>query len=246
MAGIVVDAKRHKKTRDEFFNGLFGGVRDYFSPSKEELKSTKLFYGKDKWHKMPIEERYDLIRSVASWAADRKHKVIVAAIDKERAETCTKVDDVWLGASLHVALQSQRLHAPLKSKGRTILVFDDNRRMMPRLSDLLWEPPPWTDDFYGRKAKDPALDLIVDSAFAVNSQHAGPVQIADMYAFLFRRYSELSDYGLDERFRGEGDLVEECLSLVRPRVIEARHRYPKRTEAGGLFASLAPESILKL
>ena len=42
MAGIIVDAQRHQRTRDEFHGGLFDDVKEYFSPDRGEMKATKL------------------------------------------------------------------------------------------------------------------------------------------------------------------------------------------------------------
>lgn len=55
------------------------------------------------------------------------------------------------------------------------------------LAELLWSPPEWTDDYYDKKKKQERLDQLVDTAFTVKSHHAGLVQVADIYALVFRR-----------------------------------------------------------
>ena len=51
----------------------------------------------------------------------------------------------------HIALQLQRAHQPMrKSKGKTILVFDDNKHGIANVADSIYDPPAWTDDYYAR------------------------------------------------------------------------------------------------
>ena len=244
MAGIIVDAQRHQRTRDEFHGGLFDDAKDYFSPDRGEMKATRLFFGRGRWKAVPFEVRRELVLKLCGWVAERKHSVVLSAIEKGRLGSCTEIDDAWLGAGLHIALQNQRVHKQHGAKGRTVLIFDDNKQKMPQFCDLLWDPPEWTDDYYNRDAKKPALDLIIDSAFAVKSQHAGLVQVADLYAFVFRRHVELTDYAKSEEFAGERELLGECLGLIGPRVIKKGQRYPRGSTAGDLLASLAPASLL--
>jgi len=74
-----------------------------------------------------------------------------------------------------------------------VLVFDDNKRGLSDIADLVYDPPSWTDDYYDRKKKAPALDRLVDTPFAVKSHHVRLAQVADIFAAIFRRHSELAD-----------------------------------------------------
>ncbi len=76
-----------------------------------------------------------------------------------------------------------------------MLVFDKNKRGLADIADLVFNPPVWTDDYHDRQKKAPALDRLVDTPFAVKSHHVGFVQVADIFAAIFRRHSEVADYG---------------------------------------------------
>ncbi len=66
----------------------------------------------------------------------------------------------------------------------------------------------WTDDYYDRGKKQARLDQIVGTTFSIKSHHAGLVQVADMFAFMFRRYSEMKDFAQPEEWPGERALIE--------------------------------------
>src|SRR5207249_1690265 len=101
-----------------------------------------------------------------------------------------------------------------KNKGATFLVFDEHYQHSDELAELLFEPPEWTDGYYRRKASQARLDHVIDSAFYARSHHVGLVQIADLFAFLFRRYAELTDYGASEDFVGETEAIAAWVSQV--------------------------------
>jgi hypothetical protein len=94
-----------------------------------------------------------------------------------------------------------------KNKGNTVLIFDDNKVTADALSDLLWQPPEWTDDYYVKQKKQNRLDQIVDTTFTIRSHHAGLV--ADLFALVFRRYADMKDFGKPEEWEGEQALIEE-------------------------------------
>jgi hypothetical protein len=106
--------------------------------------------------------------------------------------------------ALHIALQMQKANqGSAKNKGHTILIFDDNKVKADPLSELLWQPPEWSDDYYKKTTKQIRLNQIVDTTFTIKSHHAGLVQVADLFAFIFRRYSEMKDFGKREEWLGE-------------------------------------------
>ena len=101
-----------------------------------------------------------------------------------------------------MALQLQKANQTSgNNKGHTFLIFDDNKVKADTLSDLLWKPPAWTDDYYGRKKRQDPLDQIIDTTFSIKSHHAGLVQVADLFAFIFRRYAG------DRRLRRKGRMA---------------------------------------
>lgn len=89
------------------------------------------------------------------------------------------------------------------SKGLTVVIMDDNKSEMPNLSDELYQRDPWFDGVYqiqGKKrgktvwvprAKNDRFDQIINTAFAIKSDHSSMVQVADAISYVYRRRLEL-------------------------------------------------------
>jgi hypothetical protein len=156
----------------------------------------------------------------------------------------------WLASGLHVALQIQKHYQSReKNKGNTFLIFDDNKREAESLTELIWSPPDWTDTFYSRRKRQDQLDQIIDTTFSIRSHHAGLVQVADLYAFIFCRYAELLEYKSAEEWKGERNLVETYVHQLVPRLLPRSARWPRR--AGGcvcaeFFNAVAPRSLMEI
>lgn len=112
----------------------------------------------------------------------------------------------------------------------------------------LGAPRAWTDAFYERDLKRPVLDQVVDTAFYAKSHHAGLVQVADLFAFIFRRHVELSDYGVAEEYDGEADRISGWVEHLSQRLLGGAHRWPAHPscDAARWFVDVAPPSLLTL
>lgn len=252
MAGIVADSGRVGRTRAEL-EGILGNLGEVASGYMSELKSRHLFAGTGAWKNVPGETRRNVVSNLCGWLCDRKHDLALAAIDHQRFEDNPyqrqDLPNPWQAGAWHLALQVQRAHqSKPKNKGRTVLVFDDNKREAANLSDLVYEPPQWSDDFYERKNKQQQLDQIVDTPFVVKSHQVGLVQIADVFASIFRRYAELCDYGQAERYEGEGGHLTEWVEMLSPRLLGRAHRWPQRSKSqcANWYRSVAPPALVAL
>jgi hypothetical protein len=159
MAGIVADAQRLNRTREEF-SSIFDEIQRLFPEALSELKSTRIFYGKDRWRNVDPKERKRIFAFFCRWIVERKHKLALTAIDKKLHATTLgdgapeKLKDIWLTGALHIALQIQRAHqGEEKNKGNTFLIFDENKAKIDHLPELLYAPPAWTDCFYEKKKR---------------------------------------------------------------------------------------------
>ncbi|XSG80976.1 MAG: DUF3800 domain-containing protein [Methyloligella sp. ZOD6] len=251
MVGIVVDAHRLSRTRTEF-GKLFEDISCLFPSALKELKGSRIFYGKGGWRDVDPGKRKEIFHRFCGWLKDRKHTLALSAIDTERFRSTLpekypdQLKDLWIAGAMHIALQVQKGHQKQKkNKGQTILIFDENKMKGDTLVDVLYEPDDWTDDYYDRGKKQEKLDQIIDSSFYAKSHHAGLVQVSDLFAFAFRRYSELKDFGEDEEFAGEFDDIEKIVDQLAACLIEGRHRWPKKTnsECAQTFADLVPDSL---
>jgi len=250
MAGIITDSQRLRRTQQEF-DRAFERLAELPEKTVRELKSTQLYRGIRKWRGVDGAVRHGAIGDLCSWVCERKHKLALAAIDTNRFTNSSLSEhmDIWNAAALHIALQVQRSHQSLKkNKGNTFLVFDEHKQKGDSLAEMLFTPPAWTDDYYARTPSKPQLDQIIDTAFYARSHHVGLVQIADLFAFVFRRHVELQDHAECERFDGEKGLIASWVQLLATRLIARSHRWPKRpsSHCAKSFVDLAPRSLLNL
>lgn len=114
--------------------------------------------------------------------------------------------------------------------------------MADRLNEVLFNPPTWTDLYYQRERKQDSLDQIVDSAFFTKSHHAGMVQVADLFAFVFRRYAELTDYRAEPVCEGELENIEDLIHRLAPSLLPKSQCWIARARSvcGATFADLSP------
>lgn len=148
-----------------------------------------------------------------------------------------------------MALQVQKSNqAKSHHKGLTFLIFDENKAKADSLAELLWNPPQWTDDYYDKNKNKDRLDQLVDSSFTVKSHHAGLIQVADVFACIFRRYSEFKDFGYTEEWSGEKALIEGYVDALKARLLPRATRWPSKTASSCAkwFTSFAPSSLLGL
>ena len=254
MVGIVVDAHRLNRTREEF-GEIFDEVQGLFQENLKELKGAKMIFGRDRWRNVDAETRKRIAGSLCRWVADRKHHIAMSAIDRQRFAQVNATpfapapSDPWLAASLHIALQLQKHHQRTrKNKGHTFLFMDENKQKADQLAELLFEPPEWTDAYYGRRKNEARLDQLIDSSFAVKSHHAGLVQVADMYALILRRYAELHDYGATELLEGEKSLIDGYTTTLASRMLPKATRWPATAKAPCCkwYNDIAPASLRAL
>ena len=232
MVGIVADAQRLNRSRVEF-SEIFELVERAFPEALKELKGSRIFYGRGGWRDVPPEIRKDVFRRFCQWIGERKHQLAISAIDIARfgerlpAAYPAPLRDLWVAGALHIALQLQKLHQTIKkNKGHTVLVFDENKAKADRLNEVLFAPPAWTETYYEKRKKQAPLDQIIDSAFFTKSHHAGLAQVADLFAFVFRRYAELATYGAEPVYPGEKDDIDPLVELLVTRLIPRSHRCP--------------------
>ena len=254
MVGIMVDSLRSHRTQQEF-DEVFDIVQGLFQENLRELKGSKMILGRGRWRKVDPDIRKRIAGYFFDWIARSKHRLIVTVIDRTRLEEIRRDGDPaergdgWLVAGLHVALQIQKANQKTgKNKGHTFLIFDDNKHKPDTLSDLLWKPPAWTDNYYGRERKQDPLDQIIDTTFSIKSHHARLIQVADLFAFILRRYAEIEDYGAKVEWPGERVLLDNCMGSLAGRLLPRSTRWPARTESSAAqwFNGIAPPSLKAL
>lgn len=233
MVGLLVDAYRlRRKTTD--FDELLKDLLQRHPGHRDELKTKQFINGGGGWSAVPPEERKQFLRDICTLAADGG-KLFGVGISFENFDAAIAAghnhltgNSYWLAAGLFITALIQKKMQPVSSnKGLTVLVMDDNKREMPKLSDLLYTADPWLDGLYqmrrtvrgrsvwkNRTAAD-RLDQIINTAFAVKSEHSSLVQVSDALSYIYRRHLELRTEA--DAYAGESDFYDELVGIIDPR-----------------------------
>lgn len=234
MAGLLIDAYRLRKKTAEF-DSLLAPLLEKHPSKPSELKTSRFIAGKGGWSAVPGEERKQFLRDVSALAADCG-KIIATAFSFQAFDAARAAghghptgDSYWLAAAAFVsALLQKKVQGKDKGKGLTVFVMDDNKAQMPALSDLLYNSDGWFDPLYQvrnkkkrgpdwtpRKAGD-RFDHIVNTAFAIKSEHSSLIQVADAISYIFRRDLELRS--AEEAYEGERGFYTELRAILDPKV----------------------------
>ena len=204
MAGVIVDGHRMHVTKalwDEFLARL----SEVCGRPIHEFHARDFYSGNGPWRAIGGLTRARVITAILDWVDRRRHKVTFTAIQKVRFDAARGTnhhvrdcDSLWRLAALHTVLAIQRAHQGIaKQKGHTLFVFDREPAEEPALSQLVRHPPGWTDDYYSRRPAQPQLDQIIDVPYFADSRPVLLIQVADLIAYLLRRYAEIQE-GLGE------------------------------------------------
>jgi len=219
MTGILVDAYRLRKYTAEFDKMIVDFLAKH-PGSPKELKTKALINGADKWSQVDPNERKQFITEVIDSAGRCARAFPIALSLSQFAEQVEKGGhgypfgkSHWLGASMFIASLVQQRMQKKGSKGLTVLICDDHKVDMPKLSDALYEAAPWFDHIYQmNKTKNGTtvwkevpdgerFNSIINTGFAIKSEHSSLVQVADAASYVYRRYLELKSE--DEAWAGE-------------------------------------------
>ena len=116
----------------------------------------------------------------------------------------------------HVALAIQRhFQSEPKNKGNTIFVFDKEVKEETRFHELILKPPQWSESFYSKPKKALPLDQLVDAPYFADSKNVSLLQVADFLAYFVRRYIEIQENAIPEKYAGEATKVNAWFRKIR-------------------------------
>lgn len=227
--GLYVDGYKLKKVMS-MARPLFHDIAAAFPETLRELKSSRLVNGIGAWRNVDPERRKLLFRLLTAFVAEagchgysyllerRAYRVLQPPLP-EWAKT------QWQCGALALCMFLQRDNNDVRNnKGISVLIFDDNRVELPRLSEFLLQSTLEVDEYYERKRRAEPFDQIIDTAFSIKSDHSQLVQISDACAFALRRCAELELAGRAEAWQGEADFFREAVNDFGSRV-----KFPTRT-----------------
>jgi hypothetical protein len=237
MAGILPNVYNYHRS-DAEFRQVFDIINDEVPVN--ELKGQQIYRGRGAWRNIHSESRDEVIEFYLNWINERSHKLIISAVDNAKyfqfleenphhlySET---LQSPYLFCGLHVAMTVQKLNRNQdRNKGKTILIYDEQDEFSNRLTELLFDPPEFIDEFVAcdLKKEETRLSQIIDSAFFVKSHHSSMAQVVDIVAYLVRLYLELNYYDADEAYIGEKAKINDWVDRIRDKFVQLSTMYPK-------------------
>ena len=259
MVGVIADAFRMRRTKYEW-NNLLNYLSGIIGRQISEIHTRNFYSGNSPWRELNGEQRSAIISAIFQWLSDRKHRIVYCAIEKNifnenfGTENCySDIRTIWRFMALHVSLSIQKCFQgsargrirTLNPKGRCVLIFDNEHTEQRKFTDLLLNPPDWTDTYYDKKPNQEKLNQIIDVPYFVDSRDVGLIQLADFICFFLRRYIELNMEYSTPAYDGEINRVNNWVELILNKSIPKNNMYLSRNRCtcAGLFYRYAPEII---
>jgi len=200
MVGVVVDASRMHLTKDSW-NHLLFILSKLLGRQVKELHTSEFYPGNGIWRGIDGPLRSKIITAILEWLVDRKHDIVYSVIHKERFIQCRKqgqipgeIGTIWRALGFHLLLALQKAHQRSEgTKGNTIVIFDSEKREELRFTDLVKNPPNWSDSYYSRDKHSKPLNQIIDVPYFADSRDVALIQLADFLSFFIRRYVEIKE-----------------------------------------------------
>jgi hypothetical protein len=232
LVGLLIDAYRLRKHAARFDEMIKAFLAKH-PGSPNELKTKNFINGSGGWSKVDAAERKKFLSEVCDLAAQCT-RIFAVAFSFQQFEKAANAgygqvfgNSYWLGAAMFVAaLVQKRMQEGQKNKGLTVFICDDNKQEMPKLSDALYKADPWFDPIYRRRKSsgEPGwhdltdkerFDQIINSAFAIKSQHSSLIQVADAVSYAYRRHLELKSE--EEAWEGEQEYFASLVVKLEPK-----------------------------
>lgn len=252
MAGIVVDSQRMHKTK-EHWNNLLDSLSRIIGKEVIELHTRDFYPGNGIWRGIDGTQRAKIISLILEWLNERKHDIIFTAIEKETyyqekniGRIYKEINTIWKALGFHLILGIQKNYQKAdKTKGNTILVFDNEDREMKQFTELILNPPAWSDSYYAKTKKQNRLDQIVDVPYWGDSKQVSLLQLADFICYFIRRYIEIREEKIPAKYPGEDSRLDYWFDLIKKREVGHSIMYPSRgrCEVADLYYKIAPNSI---
>ena len=224
---------------DSEFRDVFKIIKKHIPIA--ELKCQQIYRGRGSWRGVAADVRDEVIQFYLDWISSRNHKFIVTAIDngayfdlRNQSPDDSFVQVIpypYLLAGLHTALVIQKLNRTKpQNKGKTLLIFDQQDQFSDELTNLIFDPPDFIDDFvvFDEKKENCRLCQIIDTAFFVKSHQSSMAQVVDIVAYLVRLDLELRAYGVDQAYPEERDKITGWISQIRDRFLPFNTVYPRK------------------
>jgi len=255
MVGVVVDAQRMHVTKDHW-SELLTKLSELVGKPIDEIHTRDFYSGNGVWRGMKGPERSKVITEVFNWLTERRHHIVYAGVDKvlyfkdlKDGKIPKELNTPWRFMGMHLLLSVQKIHQTQdKNKGHTIFVFDNEEREKMRFTDLVNNPPKWTDSYYNKDKNHASLDQIVDVPYFADSKEVTLLQVADFIAYFLRRYAEISSGYSEPKYPDELAKLNTWIATLRDRCLGGSMMFPlkSRHDCVKLFFNYAPVVVREL
>ena len=233
MSGLMVDAyKLRKKTAE--FDAKLEAIFAQHPGTRGDLKTKRFINGAGAWNQVPAQQRKAFLREICELAVANGGKVYGVAFSYHRFDAALAAgyghpfgNSYWIAGAMFVSsLVQKKMQGVANGKGLTVFIMDDNKQEMANLSDGLYKCSEWYDGLYqcrgrkrgksvwlDRKPKD-RFDQIINTAFAIKSDHSSLVQVADALSWVYRRHLELKSQA--EAYAGEQAYYQGLVDILEP------------------------------
>ena len=212
MCGLVVDAYNLRKKTEEF-EQLLTPILKIHPGKARDFKTGKFIQGDGGWKDIKEDERQDFLREVCKLAVSKGGKIVGIALSfpslqeaiRESAPPIAKPRYWQVSAMFIASLVQKKMQVMKKGKGLTVFIMDEHQGEMPWFSDELHKKNEWFDGLYVRKngqkqnwkprRQEDRFDQIINTAFAIKSEHATLIQVADVICHVYRRHLEITSTG---------------------------------------------------
>lgn len=229
----MLDAyKLRRKTND--FDILLAEFLANHPGGNPELKTKRFINGRGGWNRVNAEERKAFLAKVCRLAVSNGGKIYAIGLSFDAFDAAlaanlghTFGNSYWLAGALFTSCMVQKKMQKVRnSKGLTVVIMDDNKREMPAFSDALYDASSWFDGLYQSQGRRRGrmiwhernatnrFDHIINTAFAIKSNHSSLAQVADAISYVYRRYIELKS--VDEVWEGEQDYYQSLIDILEP------------------------------
>lgn len=260
MVGVVADSHRMRKTK-EHWNNLLSNLSNIIGRNIKEIHTRDFYSGNSPWRDLDGDQRSDIITEIFNWLTNRRHSIVISAVDKNefyrsfQNENCAnEISTLWRFMAFHLSLSIQKRYQgsprgrnrTINLTGHTVLIFDNEEREQKHFTDLLLNPPDWSDTYYDKKPNQEKLSQIVDVPHFVDSRDVGLIQLADFICFFLRKYIELQMGHIDPEYDDELEKANIWANQILNQLIPKNNIYMSRgrCECADLFYKYAP-SVLR-
>lgn len=255
MAAVIVDGNRMHVTKRDWAD-LLRILSKLIGRQIKEFHTRGFYSGNGAWRNIDGKMRASIISEILVWLKKRKHKISFCGIDKNKyfsdVSSSQKLKDIgslWCMLGLHQLLITQKQHQSGKgAKGHTIFIFDEEVKEKERIINLVCSPPDWTNSYYSKKSKEEALNQIIDVPYFGDSEKVNLLQVADLIAYIVRRYVEIKEEKISPRYYDELEKIDSWMKTIVKLSLPSASRYMKvgRCDCGNLFYEYAPKSLVNL